>query len=99
MNNTAGRKFAVITGGSSGIGYEFAKVCAEEDFGVLLIADQGVDDAAEGLMSSGAAVSTLEADLTTYEGNESVGYALRGTSYKRRAAEATRPDRPATPSR
>ena len=46
MNNTAGRKFAVITGGSSGIGYEFAKVCAEEDFGVLLIADQGVDGAA-----------------------------------------------------
>ena len=62
MNNNADRKFAVITGGSSGIGYEFAKVCAEENFGVLLIADQGVDDAAEGLMSSGAVVSTLEAD-------------------------------------
>ena len=77
MNNNADRKFAVITGGSSGIGYELAKVCAEENFGVLLIADQGVDDAAEGLMSSGAAVSTLEADLSTYEGNESVAAAVQ----------------------
>lgn len=77
MNNNANRKFAVITGGSSGIGYEFAKVCAEENFGVLLIADQGVDDAAEGLMSSGAAVSTLAADLSTYEGNESVAAAVQ----------------------
>ena len=77
MNNNADRKFAVITGGSSGIGYEFAKVCAEENFGVLLIADQGVDDAAEGLMSSGAAVSTLAADLSTYEGNESVAAAVQ----------------------
>lgn len=44
MNTDAGRKFAVITGGSTGIGYEFAKVCAEEDFEVLIVADYGVDE-------------------------------------------------------
>ena len=47
MNTHEGRKFAVITGASSGIGYEFAKVCAEENFQVLVVADHGVDEAAE----------------------------------------------------
>ena len=36
MNTYEGRKFAVITGGSSGIGYEFAKVCADENFEVAV---------------------------------------------------------------
>jgi hypothetical protein len=40
MNTHGSRKFAVITGASSGIGYEFAKVCARENFEVLVIADQ-----------------------------------------------------------
>ena len=39
MTTEESRKFAVITGGSSGIGYEFAKVCAEEKFEVLIVAD------------------------------------------------------------
>ena len=43
MNTYEGRKFAVITGGSSGIGYEFAKVCADENFEVLVVAEQGVE--------------------------------------------------------
>jgi NAD(P)-dependent dehydrogenase (short-subunit alcohol dehydrogenase family) len=45
MNAHGSRKFAVITRGSSGIGYEFAKVCAGENFEVLVIADQGVEEA------------------------------------------------------
>jgi hypothetical protein len=31
MNTDEGRKFAVITGVSGGIGYEFAKVCAYQN--------------------------------------------------------------------
>jgi NAD(P)-dependent dehydrogenase (short-subunit alcohol dehydrogenase family) len=31
----------VITGGSGGIGYEFAKVCAEQNLEVLIVADHG----------------------------------------------------------
>jgi uncharacterized protein len=72
MNTEAGRKFAVITGGSSGIGYEFAKVCAEEGFEVLIVADYGTDEAAEQLRAGGAAVTPLQADLSTFEGNEGV---------------------------
>jgi NAD(P)-dependent dehydrogenase (short-subunit alcohol dehydrogenase family) len=45
MNTDQGRRFAVITGGSSGIGYEFAKVCAAEGFEVLIVAEQGLEEA------------------------------------------------------
>jgi uncharacterized protein len=76
MNTDAGRKFAVITGGSTGIGYEFAKVCAEEDFEVLIVADYGVDEAAEQLRAGGAAVAALRADLSTFDGNEGVAAAI-----------------------
>lgn len=74
--NDAGRKFAVITGASSGIGYEFAKACAGEGFDVMLIAEQGVDAAAEKLRSEGAPVSTLQVDLSTYDVNEGVAAAI-----------------------
>src|SRR3954462_11636027 len=70
------RKFAVITGASSGIGYEFAKVCASENFDVFVVADQGVEEAATRLRGDGAAVTALQADLSTYDGNEGVAAAL-----------------------
>ena len=72
MNIDEGRKFAVITGGSSGIGYEFAKVCAEQNLEVLIVADHGADEAAERLRAGGAAVTALQADLSTFDGNEGV---------------------------
>lgn len=75
MNTDAGRKFAVITGGSTGIGNEFAKVCAEEDFEVLIVADYGVDEAAEQLRAGGA-VTALQADLSTFDGNEGFAAAI-----------------------
>jgi uncharacterized protein len=72
MTTDESRKFAVITGGSSGIGYEFAKVCAEEKFEVLIVADHGVDEAADRLRANGAAVTPVQADLSTFGGNEGV---------------------------
>jgi short-subunit dehydrogenase len=77
MNTNQGRRFAVITGASSGIGFEFAKVCAEENFEILVIAEQGVEEAAEQLRAYGAAVNTLQADLATYDGNEGVAAAIQ----------------------
>jgi short-subunit dehydrogenase len=71
------RKFAVITGATSGIGLEFARVCAAENCDVMLIADQGVDGAAAQLRSAGAAVTTLQVDLSTYEGNEGAAAAIQ----------------------
>jgi len=76
-NDDASRKFAVITGGSSGIGYEFAGICAAENFDVLLISERGLEEAAEKLRNRGAAVSTLQADLSTFEGNEGIAAAVQ----------------------
>lgn len=72
MTTDEGRRFAVITRGPSGIGYEFAKVCAEENFELLIVADHGVDDAAHLLRANGAAVTPVRADLSTFDGNEGV---------------------------
>ncbi|HEU4908308.1 MAG TPA: SDR family NAD(P)-dependent oxidoreductase [Propionibacteriaceae bacterium] len=77
MSTDEGRKFAVITGASSGIGFEFARVCAAEAFDVLVVAEQGVEEAAERLRAEGAAVTTLQADLATYDGNEGVTAAIK----------------------
>jgi uncharacterized protein len=74
---TFGRKFAVITGASSGIGLEFARVCAAENCDVMLIAEQGIDAAAAQLRSADAAVTTLQVDLSTYEGNEGAAAAIQ----------------------
>jgi uncharacterized protein len=73
----SGRRFAVITGGSSGIGYEFAKVCAAEGFEVLIVAEQGLEEAAEWLRDGGAVVTALQADLSTFDGNEGVAAAIQ----------------------
>jgi uncharacterized protein len=76
MNTYEARRFAVITGASSGIGFEFARVCAAENCDVMLIADQGIDAAAAHLRSDGAAVTTLQTDLATYDGNEGAAAAI-----------------------
>jgi short-subunit dehydrogenase len=80
MNTREDWKFAVITGASSGIGYEFAKVCAEENFQVLVVADHGIDEAAERLRAGGAAVTALQADLSTFDGNEGVAAVIQQSS-------------------
>ena len=47
-----GRPFAVVTGASSGIGYELAKLCAAHGFDLLIAADDpAIDSAAESLRS------------------------------------------------
>jgi short-subunit dehydrogenase len=71
------RQFAVVTGGSSGIGFELARQFADHDFDVLICADgEGLDDAAERLSGSAAGVSTVRADLSTYEGVEQLQSAI-----------------------
>ena len=66
MNTHGSRKFAVITGASSGIGYEFAKVCARKNFEVLVIADQGVEEATAGLRADGRCFRSLDRATTRW---------------------------------
>src|SRR5690349_19755228 len=68
MATTSTRKLAVVTGGSSGIGFELARQLVEHDFDVLIAADgQDVHAAAERL---GAVASQV--DLTSYDGVENL---------------------------
>lgn len=63
------QKFAIVTGASSGIGYELAKCCAGRGYELLLVADEPqIYDAAQSLRSFGVTVQGLVADLSTAEG-------------------------------
>jgi len=63
------RPLAVVTGASSGIGYELAKCCAENGYDLLIAADQPeIASAATALRGLGAQVETVQADLATMEG-------------------------------
>jgi NAD(P)-dependent dehydrogenase (short-subunit alcohol dehydrogenase family) len=53
------RPLAIVTGASSGIGYELAKCCAEQGFDLLIAADQpSIHEAAQEFRALGAAVYT-----------------------------------------
>jgi short-subunit dehydrogenase len=74
MTTPTGNEFAVVTGASSGIGFELAKQFAEHGYDLLLVAeDDGIEEAAQGLRRDGQnQVIAVQADLATYEGCEQV---------------------------
>ena len=67
-NTSNSRRLAVVTGASSGIGYELAKLCARNGFDLVLAADEALERAAADCRELGAAVETLEVDLATLPG-------------------------------
>ncbi len=82
---TASRPLAVVTGASSGIGYELARVFAENGFDLFICSgSEKIAAAAEELRraqsdvsSVQAAVSYVQADLTTSEGVEKLWAAIQ----------------------
>ena len=69
--NTATKPLAIVTGASSGIGYELAMLCAEAGFDLIVAADHpDIHTAAVAFRSQGAAVTAVEADLATPTGVE-----------------------------
>ena len=63
------RQFAIVTGASTGIGLELARCCAQNNFDLLIAADEPqIETAAASLRGLGAAVEAVEADLSTLEG-------------------------------
>ena len=75
----ATRQFAVITGASTGIGYELAKQCVDHGFDLLIAADDPkVHNAATTLRGMGAGVDVVEADLATKEGVDELYAAIKG---------------------
>lgn len=71
-------KFGIVTGASSGIGLELAKLAAADGYDLLLVADTPFVDAAAGLQGLGGSVETLEVDLSTFEGVDRLLDAARG---------------------
>lgn len=62
-------KFAVVTGASTGIGFELASIAAENGYDLLVVANEPlIEAAAADLARHGGNVRSLEADLSTLEG-------------------------------
>ena len=69
MAASSTNQFAVVTGASSGIGYELAKQFAENGFDLLIVsAGERIHDTAQEFQTSGTRVQAVQADLATHEG-------------------------------
>jgi short-subunit dehydrogenase len=62
------RKFAIVTGASSGIGLELAKLAAQDGYDLVVAADTPLIDASRELQGLGVQVTNVETDLSTFEG-------------------------------
>ncbi len=73
------RPLAIVTGASSGIGLELAKLCAENGFDLLIAADEPeIEEAARMLRGLGAAVEAHQLDLARLEGIDARYDAIHG---------------------
>jgi short-subunit dehydrogenase len=80
MNSSLTRPLAVVTGASNGIGYELAKQFAQHNFDLLVTATgPSINEAAQAFEKLGAQVETVEADLATYEGVETLYNKIKAT--------------------
>ena len=70
---------AIVTGASSGIGYELARLCAEKGYDLLIAADQPeIKEAAQAFRALGVTVQAVETDLATLEGVDKLYEAAAG---------------------
>lgn len=62
-------KLAIITGASTGIGFELASIAAEQGYDLVVVADEPlIDAAAADFRGHGVEVTSVEADLATFQG-------------------------------
>jgi short-subunit dehydrogenase len=88
---SATRPFAIVTGASTGIGFELAKRCAKEGYDLLIAADERtIEQAATSLRGAGAEVDAIQADLGTTEGVDKLYAAAKGRTVDALLANAGR---------
>jgi uncharacterized protein len=81
MEKMSTRPLAVVTGASSGIGRELARQFGENGFDLLITAQSAqIEEAARELKATGARIQTVQADLATYEGVETLYRAIQADS-------------------
>lgn len=74
------RQFAVVTGASSGIGYELAKQFAQNGFDLLIASgSEAINGAARDIEGLGANVEAVQADLAKHEGMHKLQSAIEAT--------------------
>ncbi len=78
MGDSTGRPLAVVTGASSGIGLELARLCAENGFDLVVAADRPLDEAVRACEGLGAEVTSVVTDLAAVEGVDELYEAIGG---------------------
>jgi short-subunit dehydrogenase len=79
MSDISSRPLALVTGASSGIGYELARLFAADGYDVVITAsgqNDGLERTAEAVRATGAEATIVKADLTSYDGVETLANAV-----------------------
>jgi uncharacterized protein len=85
------RPLAIVTGASTGIGRELARLCAENGYDLIVAADEPlIADLPGDLAAAGAKVQPVEADLVTTEGCDRLLAAVGGRPVSALLANAGR---------
>jgi short-subunit dehydrogenase len=88
---SASRPFAIVTGASTGIGFELAKRCAQEGYDLLLAADEPeIENAAASLRDIGTGIEAVQVDLATTDGVDKLYAAGKGRQVDALLANAGR---------
>jgi len=73
------RPLAVVTGASSGIGLELARLCALQEYDLIIAADESaIHQSARALRQGGISVEPVEADLATVQGVNRLWHTIGG---------------------
>ena len=72
------RPLALVTGASSGIGYELARLLADDGFDLVIAADTSLSEAKQTYEALGARVETLQTDLAEPDGVQALYDLLAG---------------------
>ena len=84
-------KLAIITGASTGIGFELATLAAKDGYDLIVAADEAlIEAAAKDFEQFGTQVQSVEADLSTVEGVDTLLAAMDGRQVDLLCANAGR---------